>query len=162
MCNSFRLIRKLGFHLERLLLSKLPAVTCSVSGSVSLQHQELAKDEGLNSKGGGKLIKYLTSALRKLSHFFSGVHVGCRLFFSRAMHIFTMDLFMQFRSGVQAATEIREGPTYQTNVNAHDPEVNIQEIPAPVPHPKKTTAEYQDTLFFDLETTGRGQQVKLQ
>ena len=56
----------------------------------------------------------------------------------------------------EAAREVREGPTYQTNVAIGEDE-NLEAIPTATRAPSITPVErYVEEVFFDLETTGLG------
>lgn len=52
--------------------------------------------------------------------------------------------------------EVREGPTYATNIEGQD--VDVTTIPPPVPKPDPAGLDIEGTnfVFFDLETTGLG------
>ena len=62
----------------------------------------------------------------------------------------------QLRCQSEAAREVREGPTYQTNVAIVEDE-NLEAIPTATRAPSITPVErYVEEVFFDLETTGLG------
>ena len=62
------------------------------------------------------------------------------------------------RGSKQVSSEIREGPSYQCNINVNSPDVNVHTILPPTPAPqKKPVLEQNHTLvYFDLETTSLG------
>ena len=66
--------------------------------------------------------------------------------------------FSRMKSATQKANELREGKTYQSNVDADTTNASdIQVIPAPIdaPVPRKVDSALSDmkTVYFDLETT---------
>jgi len=59
-----------------------------------------------------------------------------------------------FSHSKQVTQEVREGPTYASNIE--DDDVDLTTIPPPMPHPGTDGLDTADAelVYFDLETTG--------
>ncbi|KAH3801139.1 hypothetical protein DPMN_154785 [Dreissena polymorpha] len=65
-------------------------------------------------------------------------------------------MFFLFRHSKDIVQEVREGPTYSSNIE--DQAVELTTIPPPVPKPGQAGLDTtgKEFVFFDLETTGLG------
>ncbi|KAH3750429.1 hypothetical protein DPMN_184951 [Dreissena polymorpha] len=52
--------------------------------------------------------------------------------------------------------QVREGPTYSSNIEDQDAEVTTIPPPVPKPGPAGLDTTGKEFVFFDLETTGLG------